>query len=139
MKKLIIILASALLLAACGNQSVKTACAAPGIAPVNVKFGLYDVKVRPGSINVRKNTALRIKPKESRKSRRWRESQEPPVAARTVTVSSVQADCTWISGSGTSEFDVCQKGEGKIDLVCKYAVDVSAVGTLDPYAKIIPE
>ncbi len=104
-------------------DDVKTKCAKPGITPVTVHYGLSSLSVTPHIAPVHQGRALRF--------------QLHGKSNTLVTVLSMDEGCSWLSGSDTSTFDVCVPIDAKIG-DCKYEVSIKGVGTLDPYAKIIP-
>ena len=103
-------------------DDVKTKCARKGITPVNVHYGPSLLSVNPNISPVKQGRALRF--------------HLNGTSNTLVTVLSMDEGCSWLSGSGTSTFDVCVPIDAKL-CDCKYELSVKGVGTLDPYARII--
>ena len=150
MKKLTIILASALLLAAVAavaagpphkkipghelpeNKNVANTCkgkvppSIPGITPVNVIYGYSQLKVTPYFAQVNEGKALRFN------------LINVSGPTKEVTINSEGVKCAWLNNKSSKTFDACQNDKSEVGFVCQYTVEVPGVGKLDPYAKIIP-
>ena len=104
-------------------DDVMTKCAMTGITPVNVHYGPSNLSVTPDNARVKQGRALRFHLQGQ--------------SSALVTVLSQDKDCSWLSGSGTSTFDVCVPEDAQLGK-CKYVLSVKGVGTLDPHAEVIP-